>query len=71
MHTFTVTTTQQIQADSAEEAALLMYQALSKGPTPLDYAVADEGGKTEKLTLDVQQASDFAATDHTADPGNW
>ena len=71
MHTFTVTTTQQIQADSAEEAALLMYQALSKEPPPLGYAVTDESGKVVELTLDLEQATDFAAVDHTADPGNW
>ncbi|WP_075291505.1 hypothetical protein [Pararhizobium arenae] len=71
MHTFTVTTSQDIQADSAEEAALLMYQALLKGPPPLRYAVTDESGKTETLTLDLEKAADFAAIDHTADPGNW
>jgi hypothetical protein len=71
MHTFTVTTSQEIQADSAEEAALLMYQALLKGPPLLRYTVTDERGKAETLTLDLEKAADFAAIDHTADPGNW
>ena len=34
MHKFAVTTTQEIEADTVEEAALLMYQALTRGPAP-------------------------------------
>ncbi len=71
MHTFTVTATTTVQADTAEEAALLFYQELSKGPLPLTFRVTDETNRTTDLTLDQAKADDFASTDHTADPGNW
>ncbi|WP_349434483.1 hypothetical protein [Pararhizobium sp. A13] len=71
MHKFAVTTTQKIEADTVEEAALLMYQALTKGPAPLHYSVSDDQGQTIDLDLDREQAAEFANLDHTADPGNW
>ena len=71
MHTYTVTTTRQIQADTAEEAALLMYQQLTKGPAPVAYSVRDEANRTTDLKLDRDKATEFAVIDHTADPGNW
>lgn len=71
MAKFTVTVTREIDADTAEEAALLMYQALSEGPAPLGYAITDETNMTRNLVLDQQEADDYAKVDHTADPGNW
>jgi hypothetical protein len=71
MHKFTVTATQEIEADTAEEAALLMYQQLSKGPAPIYYSVTDETNVTTDLILDREKADEFAGVDHTADPGNW
>ena len=71
MHTYTVTITQQIQADTAEEAVLLMYQQLTTGPAPVAYSVTDEANRTTDLNLDREKASEFATIDHTADPGNW
>ncbi|MBP2445286.1 hypothetical protein [Rhizobium leguminosarum] len=71
MHKFTVTLTREIEADTAEEAALLLYQELSKGPVPDRYAVTDETGVTTEVKLDREKADEFASIDHTADPGNW
>ncbi|MDK1373474.1 MULTISPECIES: hypothetical protein [unclassified Sinorhizobium] len=71
MHKFTVTVRQEFEADTAEEAALLMYQELTKAPAPLNYSVADETGTATGLTLDREKADEFASVDHTADPGNW
>ncbi|WEX86565.1 hypothetical protein PZN02_002865 [Sinorhizobium garamanticum] len=71
MHKFTVTVTKEFDADTAEEAALLMYQELTKGPAPLDYSVTDEARIATGLTLDREKADEFASVDHTADPGNW
>jgi hypothetical protein len=71
MQKFTVTTTQEIEADTPEEAALLMYQDLTKGPAPVYYSVTDEARVTTDLMLDRDKAEEFADTDHTADPGNW
>lgn len=71
MYNFAVTTTLKIEADSAEEAALLAYQALSKGPAPLIYSVTDENNAATGIELDRDKAAEFAALDHTADPGNW
>jgi hypothetical protein len=70
MHKFTVTITRQIEADTAEEAALLLYQELSKEPPPVCYSVTDETMTTE-IKLDRDKADEFASIDHTADPGNW
>jgi len=69
MHTFTVVTTLTIEADTAEEAALLVYQELTKTPAPIRYAVTDEAGVTTVVELDRAKADEFAAL--TADPGNW
>ncbi|KAA0701260.1 hypothetical protein DTW90_03870 [Neorhizobium sp. P12A] len=71
MHKFTVAVTQEIEADTAEEAALLMYQELTKGPVPIRYSVSDETKLTTDIKLDREKAEEFAAVDHTADPGNW
>jgi len=71
MPRFTVTIIREIEADSAEEAALLLYQELSKEPAPLHYTVADGANAATDLTLDRDQADEFAEIDHTADPGNW
>ncbi len=71
MHKFTVTTMQEIEADSAEEAALLMYQELTKGSAPIHYSVTDETKATTDVKLDRGKADEFAGVDHTADPGNW
>ncbi len=71
MHKFTVTLTRTFEADTAEEAALLMYQALTRAPAPLQYLVRDESMVATDLTLDREKADEFAETDHTADPGNW
>ena len=71
MHKFTVIVMDQIEADTVEEAALLMYQGLANGPLPLRYSVTDETSITTDLVLDRQTADDFARLDHTADPGNW
>ena len=70
MHKFTVTITREIEADTAEEAALLLYQELAKGPPPVSYSVTDETMTTE-IKLDQDKADEFASIDHTADPGNW
>jgi len=71
MHKFTVTTSQIIEADTAEEAALLMYQELNNRPSPLIFSTVDENGAATDLTLNRQAADAFANDDHTADPGNW
>ncbi|MQW85740.1 hypothetical protein [Sinorhizobium saheli] len=71
MHKFTVTVTQAFEADTAEEAALLMYQQLAREPAPLNYSVTDEARNATSLTLDRKTADEFAGVDHTADPGNW
>ena len=71
MSKFTATVSREIDADTAEEAALLMYQELSQEAAPIRYTVTDSHQATENLILDRQQADDFAAVDHTADPGNW
>ncbi|MGV4795331.1 hypothetical protein [Rhizobium sp. F40D2] len=71
MHKFTVTLTREIEADTAEEAALLMYQELSKGSVPDRYAVTDETSVTMDVKLDREKADEFASIDHTVDPGNW
>jgi hypothetical protein len=71
MHKFTVTATQEIDADTAEEAALLMYQELTKGPAPIRYSVVDEKKISTDVRLDREKADEFACVDHTADPGNW
>lgn len=70
MVTFTVATSLQVEADTAEEAALLMYRELSRGAVPLAYQVTDGKSATE-LSLDRDEAEEYAVTDHTADPGNW
>ncbi|MFC6446446.1 hypothetical protein [Shinella zoogloeoides] len=71
MVTFTVATSLQIEADTAEEAALLMYRELSRGPVPLAYRVTDGKDTATELSLDRDIAEEYAVTDHTADPGNW
>ncbi len=71
MHKFTVILTRAFEADTAEEAALLMYQALTRAPAPLQYLVRDESMVATDLTLDREKADEFAEIDHTADPGNW
>ncbi|RUL98025.1 hypothetical protein [Rhizobium chutanense] len=71
MHKFTVTIIREIEADTAEEAALLLYQELSRGPVPDHYAVTDETSVTTEVKLDRGKADEFASIDHTADPGNW
>lgn len=71
MHKFQVSITQEIEADTAEEAALLMYQALTQLPAPLRYSVADDKNAVTAITLDRAKADEFASVDHTADPGNW
>ncbi|YCI04760.1 hypothetical protein M1D34_23335 [Ensifer sp. D2-11] len=71
MHNFTVTVTEEIEAEAAEEAALLMYQEPANGRHPLRYSVTDETRVVTKLTLDREKADEFADTDHTEDPGNW
>lgn len=48
MHKFTVSITREIEADTAEEAALLMYQELAKDPVPDRYTVTDEAKVTRK-----------------------
>ncbi|MEP9400020.1 hypothetical protein [Mesorhizobium sp. KR2-14] len=70
MHKFTVVITAEVEADTVEEAALLMYQGISKWP-PLQYSVTDESKSTTVLVLDRKTADEFASVDHTADPGNW
>ncbi|EJC79800.1 hypothetical protein Rleg4DRAFT_1402 [Rhizobium leguminosarum bv. trifolii WSM2297] len=71
MHKFTVTLTREIEADTAEEAALLVYQELSREPVPDSYSVTDETKATIEIKLDRNKADEFASIDHTADPGNW
>jgi len=71
MRKFTVTTTEDFEADTAEEAALLMYQRLSRQPAPLQFAVADGTGIAATVLLEQHEADAFAEIDHTADPGNW
>lgn len=71
MPTFTVATTLKIEADTAEEAALLMYSELSRGPVPVKYLVTNEAKTTATVVLDREKADEYAVTDHTADPGNW
>ncbi|MEH2699342.1 hypothetical protein GFL93_23135 [Rhizobium leguminosarum bv. viciae] len=71
MHKFTVSMIREIEADTAEEAALLLYQELSRGPIPDRYSVVDETKATTEVKLDREKADEFATIDHTADPGNW
>ncbi|MEZ2128814.1 MULTISPECIES: hypothetical protein [unclassified Sinorhizobium] len=71
MHKFKVVVMEEFEADTAEEAALLMYQELTKGPAPLHYSITDETKIATTLTLDRKKADEFASVDHTADPGNW
>ena len=71
MEKFTVTVTEEFEADTAEEAALLMYQQLTRDPAPLHYSVTDGTKIATDLTLDREKADEFASVDHTADPGNW
>ncbi|AHF84561.1 hypothetical protein RLEG3_23305 [Rhizobium leguminosarum bv. trifolii WSM1689] len=71
MHKFTVSITREIEADTAEEAALLLYQELSRGPIPDRYSIVDETKATTEVKLDRQKADEFATIDQTADPGNW
>lgn len=71
MRKFQVSVVMEFEADSAEEAALLMYQQLANEPAPLSYSVVDEAKAETPLTLDRDKADEFATTDHTADPGNW
>ncbi|MBB3590513.1 hypothetical protein FHX08_000857 [Rhizobium sp. BK529] len=71
MHKFTVSITREIEADTAEEAALLLYQELAREAPPLHYLIMDETKRATGLTLDREKADEFAAADHTADPGNW
>ncbi|MDV4157665.1 hypothetical protein ACCT14_04575 [Rhizobium brockwellii] len=71
MHKFTVSITREIEADTAEEAALLLYQELSRGPIPDRYLVVDETKAATEVKLDRDKADEFASIDHTADPGNW
>lgn len=71
MQTFKIAAIRTIQADSAEEAAMLMYQELSKEAAPLRYTVLNGSDETTEITLDRREADEFASVDHTADPGNW
>ncbi|AEG03882.1 hypothetical protein [Sinorhizobium meliloti] len=71
MRKFTVIVTEEFEADTAEEAALLMYHQLTNGPAPLHYSVTDETKIATSLILDRKKADEFASVDHTADPGNW
>jgi hypothetical protein len=71
MRKFYVIVKNEIEADTAEEAALLMYQELTKRPPPLHFSVVDESKSTTSITLDRAKADEFASIDHTADPGNW
>ncbi|OCP01785.1 MULTISPECIES: hypothetical protein [unclassified Ensifer] len=71
MHKFSVSITRDFEADTAEEAALLMYQYLTREPAPLSYTATDETKNITRLTLDREKADEFAGVDHTADPGNW
>jgi hypothetical protein len=71
MQRFFVSVAKEFEADNAEEAALLMYQYLTREPAPLSYAVTDEAKNITRLTLDRDKADEFASVDHTADPGNW
>lgn len=71
MHKFTVITKRTIEAETAEEAAMLMYQELNNASGPLSFSVTDENATTIDLTLDRKAAESFSSEDHTADPGNW
>lgn len=71
MRRYSVTITAEIEADTAEEAALLMYAELMRRPPPLTYSVTNEATTTTVVTLDRDKAEEFASIDHTADPGNW
>ncbi len=71
MQTFKIAAIRTIEADSAEEAAMLMYQELSKEAAPLRYTVLNGSEETTEITLDRREADEFASVDHTADPGNW
>lgn len=71
MRRYIVTITEEIEADTAEEAALLMYAELTRRPPPLTYSVTEEATTTTVVTLDRDKADEFASVDHTADPGNW
>lgn len=71
MQRFSVVLTRQIEADTAEEAALLLYQELANEAAPLEFAVTNEARVVTRVTLDRSKADEFASLDHTADPGNW
>ncbi|MBB4570777.1 hypothetical protein [Rhizobium leucaenae] len=71
MRKFNVVVTYETEADTAEEAALLMYQELTNKQPPLHFSVVDESNAATSIILDREKADEFASTDHTADPGNW
>ncbi len=71
MQKFKIAVIREIEADSADEAALLMYQELSKEAAPLVYAVMEGTQASGEIVLDRKAAEEFAEIDHTADPGNW
>jgi hypothetical protein len=67
---YIVATTLEVDADTAEGAAFLMYEHLTNKPAPLDYRVEDQEGALD-VSLEQSTADLFARLDHTADPGNW
>jgi hypothetical protein len=71
MHRYVITVSLEVDAGTADEAALLAYQQLTQGPAPLSYSAVDEAGGTLQVNLDRTAADEFANLDHTADPGNW
>jgi hypothetical protein len=71
MPKFSVTVEYQIDADNHEEAAFLTCQKMMNEPPPTTFVVTDAAGIAGRLELDRDGANKFAATDQTADPGNW
>jgi hypothetical protein len=71
MQKFRVTVEFEVDADTAQEAALLTYQRLANQYPPTSFAVADGITAPIMIELERSEADEFAATDHTADPGNW
>ncbi|MBZ5759491.1 MULTISPECIES: hypothetical protein [Rhizobium] len=71
MQKFKIAVIREIEADSADEAALLMYQELSKAAAPLIYTLMEGAQVSGEIVLDRKVAEEFAEIDHTADPGNW
>jgi hypothetical protein len=67
---YIVTTTLEVDADTAEGRRSLCPSTSRISRAPLDYRVEDQEGALD-VRLEQSTADLFARLDHTADPGNW